>query len=208
MFVVLALFAANIVQAEAEPTSKCLTQVALSKKSAAEAQLAKDIASYLDNPKAQDAIKAYRDALIVAWEAMTDPYCGYGSYGTASSVKSYGKSTERARLAFLASVKTLKKSAVAVKAESKPAAKASPTAAAKIMSGLRRGQKSAAVLQLQKRLAAHYKLSENGLVTGFFGPVTERLVIKFQLEKKIVATGKSPGAGLVGPKTSTALNAL
>ncbi len=176
--------------------------------------MVKDISTYAGNPKAEKAIAAYREAMTTAWDAMLEPYCGFGKYGTASAVKSYGKSVDRARLAFLESVKQLTKFKVAVTVSDEPDAQkivppiASLKSAIKVKAGLRRGMKDDAVLHLQQVLAAHFKLSEEGLATGFFGPKTEGLVRRFQLEKKIIADADSPGAGLVGPKTTAALNSL
>jgi len=209
-----ALLTAGSVQAEDLPASKCLTAAAKTRKATAEALMVKDISTYAGNPKAEKAIAAYREAMTTAWDAMLEPYCGFGKYGTASAVKSYGKSVDRARLAFLESVKQLTKFKVAVTVSDEPDAQkivppiASLKSAIKVKAGLRRGMKDDAVLHLQQVLAAHFKLSEEGLATGFFGPKTEGLVRRFQLEKKIIADADSPGAGLVGPKTTAALNSL
>ncbi len=75
--------------------------------------------------------------------------------------------------------------------------------------GLHRGIRSDEVLTLQKFLLAHFGVkatSDNA--TGYFGPLTESYVLKFQIEQHVVAGANSPGAGLVGPKTSAALNAI
>ncbi len=214
--ILLALVIAVGAQAEALPVSKCLTATAKARKVTAEALMAKDIKAYEGSAKAEKAIGAYREAMEIAWEAMEEPYCGFGNYGTASAVKSYGKSVDRARLAFLEKVKALSRLKVAIKSDAvtavpkvaAPAAIKSKAGLMKINAGLHRGMKADAVLHLQQVLAAHFKLSEDGLATGFFGPKTEGLVRRFQLEKKIISDEDSPGAGLVGPRTTAALNAL
>lgn len=215
--ILLALMIAVGAQAEALPVSKCLTATAKARKVTAEALMAKDIKAYEGNAKAEKAIGAYREAMEIAWEAMEEPYCGFGPYGTASAVKSYGKSVDRARLAFLENVRALSRLKVAIKSSDTEVV-STPTAVrtvkpklgltVRVNAGLRRGMKADAVLHLQQVLAAHFKLSEDGLATGFFGPKTEGLVRRFQLEKKVIDSDDAPGAGLVGPKTSAALNAL
>lgn len=57
-----------------------------------------------------EAIKAYSDKLDLIWEAMTEPYCGYGSMGITAAKKSYNKSVSRARSQFLAETKKVKAS--------------------------------------------------------------------------------------------------
>jgi len=48
------------------------------------------------------------------------------------------------------------------------------------------------------------------LVTGFFGPATERAVQRFQKKHGLVSSGSpaTTGYGAVGPKTRTKLNSL
>ena len=47
-----------------------------------------------------------------------------------------------------------------------------------------------------------------GLVTGYFGNLTRKAVIRFQLKEKIVSSETSPGAGLVGIKTRAKVNEI
>jgi len=47
-----------------------------------------------------------------------------------------------------------------------------------------------------------------GLVTGYFGPLTKGAVIKFQVKYGIISTTSSPAAGLVGPKTRAKINGI
>ncbi|MDD2785889.1 MAG: hypothetical protein PHS79_03280 [Patescibacteria group bacterium] len=228
-FIALSLCLALPVIAADAPTSKCVTATTKSQHATFVARMEKDVAPYAGNEKAQTTIKNYRDKLATAWAAMEDQYCGYGSYGAASSIKSYTKSIDRARAEFLTDTKNIAKVAATAQAavvkkdessdvEQKPAVKtnavaaiatSAPGARAKIVKGLIRGMRSAYVTELQKLLAEHFDLpQDDSHVTGFFGPLTQSLVLKFQLEKKIVQSGKTPGAGQVGPKTAEALNNL
>jgi peptidoglycan hydrolase-like protein with peptidoglycan-binding domain len=61
---------------------------------------------------------------------------------------------------------------------------------------------------MQRRLAKHYGLDESSLATGYFGPQTRQMVIKFQLEKGLIDSETDEVAGLVGPRTAKALNRL
>lgn len=75
--------------------------------------------------------------------------------------------------------------------------------------GLYRGMRSSDVTLVQKRLVAHYKIPANATnVTGYFGPKTESLVKRFQLENKLISSANARDAGYIGPKTAAALNRL
>lgn len=69
------------------------------------------------------------------------------------------------------------------------------------------GSKHAEVKKLQEFLKAlgYY---ENELMTDYFGTETKKAVAKFQLEQGIVKSLTSSEAGIVGPKTVKALNAV
>lgn len=73
------------------------------------------------------------------------------------------------------------------------------TACPVLTTTLQRGMKDATtngqVTELQKFLAAYYGLSEQDTVTGYFGVVTQRTVVRFQTEQ-----GLSP-VGIVGVQT-------
>ena len=45
-----------------------------------------------------------------------------------------------------------------------------------------------------------------GLVTGYFGSMTKRAVVRFQLEYGVIESEQSIGAGYVGPRTMAAIN--
>ncbi len=63
------------------------------------------------------AYKTYLDGLAMAWDAMNEPYCGFGAFGTKAANKSYTKSVTRTRARFLTAVKaaTAKPAVVAKK---------------------------------------------------------------------------------------------
>lgn len=220
------------------PSSRCITATTKASHTTAVATMEKDIAAYSAQPLAAAAVQAYKDGLDTAWAAMEEPYCGYGSYGAASAVKSYSKSVVRARSAFLEAVKNMAKAKTATAAIATnpvpvqptpapapvpaPAAVAvaptaiaapaptppKPAAALKIVRGLSRGMRSSAVTDLQNFLVKHFALKDGALpVTGYFGPMTEQYVVKYQVEQKIIPAPGAPGSGLIGPKTVQQMNA-
>ncbi len=69
------------------------------------------------------------------------------------------------------------------------------------------GSKNDDVENLQKFLSGDAELYPEGLVTGFFGPLTEKAIQRFQ-EKHSIATEGSDGYGEVGPITRAKLNTL
>lgn len=66
------------------------------------------------------------------------------------------------------------------------------------------------VKQLQEFLAKDKNLYPEGLITGFFGPLTEAAVKKLQIQHEIISGGTpdTTGYGYIGPKTLTRLNEL
>ena len=221
-FLGISLFSINAAFAETPPTTKCVTAATTATHASYSARMEKDIAPYAQTSGAAAAIQKYRDSMTVAWNAMNEPYCGYGDYGTASAIKSYGKSVVRAQAAFATAVKGLSKGKVVVQAivettvKTTSATHAAPVvvappkvSSASISSGLTIGMRSSAVTVLQNKLAAYFHLAADAsTVTGYFGPKTEGLVEKFQIEKKIISSAQSYGAGCVGPKTAAALSSL
>ena len=69
------------------------------------------------------------------------------------------------------------------------------------------GLRHADVSKLQEALKTDSSVYPEGLVTGYFGPVTLRAVQKFQ-EKYGLANSGDAGYGNVGPKTRAKLNGL
>ncbi len=63
------------------------------------------------------------------------------------------------------------------------------------------------VKALQQFLAQDKTLYPEGLITGYFGPITERAIWRFQ-EKYSIAKKGDEGYGIVGPKTRAKLNSL
>ncbi|MEI7512266.1 MAG: peptidoglycan-binding domain-containing protein [Candidatus Uhrbacteria bacterium] len=222
MFMVFGVLPLAASAATVVPVTKCVTAATRASRAGYQVRLEKDITPYLQNAKAASAIKKYRDNLDIAWEAMEEPYCGFGSYGPKSAIHSYSKNVERERGTFVAAVKSLSKGAVvAATATSTPVVPpVAPVVVKKIErvvpvvvapkvsipSGLRRGMRSEGVKALQKYLASHYKVSADDLVTGYFGPTTEKYLVKFQIEKEIITNASTSGAGLFGPKTARVLN--
>lgn len=72
---------------------------------------------------------------------------------------------------------------------------------------LRLGDKGADVTRLQQLLSEDPSIYPEGLTTGYFGPLTQKAVQRFQKEYGIVSSGDptTTGYGLVGPKTRVKL---
>ena len=86
----------------------------------------------------------------------------------------------------------------------------SPVAKSVFKIYLRRGSRGAEVSALQEFLKKDPVIYPEELVTGFFGPATERAVQRFQKKHGLVSSGSpaTTGYGAVGPKTRTKLNSL
>lgn len=72
---------------------------------------------------------------------------------------------------------------------------------------LRKGNASADVKKLQQALAIWPEIYPEGMITSYFGNLTEKAVRRFQCKYKIVCKGSpsTTGYGLVGPKTRVKL---
>lgn len=83
-------------------------------------------------------------------------------------------------------------------------------AQAQITTSLDLGSTGAQVTELQTYLSTNASYYPSGLVTGYFGPLTEGGVQKFQVAQSIVTSGTpaSTGYGRVGPTTMARINAL
>jgi len=75
---------------------------------------------------------------------------------------------------------------------------------------LRKGMIGEDVSQLQKFFKQFPDIYPEGLVTGFFGPLTEAAVQRFQEKQEIVSSGspETTGFGQIGPRTISKLNEL
>lgn len=83
-------------------------------------------------------------------------------------------------------------------------------ASAAITSQLDLGDRGAEVTELQTYLATNATIYPSGLVTGYFGPLTQAGVERFQTAQGIVTSGTpaSTGYGRVGPTTMARINSL
>lgn len=84
------------------------------------------------------------------------------------------------------------------------------SASAMITSQLDFGDRGGEVTELQTYLATNASIYPSGLVTGWFGPLTQAGVERFQTAQGIVSSG-SPGTtgyGRVGPLTMSRINSL
>lgn len=83
-------------------------------------------------------------------------------------------------------------------------------AALNLTTSLSRGSRGAQVTALQEALKTDASLYPEGLVTGFYGALTEKAVQRFQAKQGIVSSGTpaSTGYGRVGPKTRASLNSV
>jgi hypothetical protein len=95
--------AASAATTSAPGATKCLTAEIKKMHAKAIAQMEKDIVS-LKTPNA-DAISVYQSKLEIIWEAMHQPYCGYGSRGVSAVKHSFNKSVNKTRAEFLAAAK-------------------------------------------------------------------------------------------------------
>ncbi len=77
----------------------------------------------------------------------------------------------------------------------------------KITMRLIEGSDNAQVSDLQEFLAKYPDIYPEGIVSGYFGPLTKKAVEKFQ-EKYGIAKAGEPGYGQVGPLTSAQINNL
>ena len=108
-------------------------------------------------------------------------------------------------LQLLDQIKTLQKEIRELKSEPtkiKPEIKFTKT--------LHRGESGDEVTELQEFLKEFPDIYPEGLVTGYFGPLTETAVQKLQEKHNIVSGGTSAttGYGQVGPKTRAQINSL
>ena len=95
------------------PTSKCVTE--RSKKShlanleRAEKEGVQFGVSSTTKGDMADAYRTYLEGLDIIWEAMEEPYCGFGAFGVKAAYHSYDKSIIRLHDRFFVALKKLKK---------------------------------------------------------------------------------------------------
>lgn len=84
------------------------------------------------------------------------------------------------------------------------------TASAAITSSLDFGSRGSDVTELQTYLATNASIYPSGLITGYFGALTQAAVQRFQAAQGIVSNGtpQTTGYGRVGPMTMARLNSL
>ena len=84
------------------------------------------------------------------------------------------------------------------------------SADALITSSLSTGSSGSQVTELQTYLATNASIYPSGLITGYFGVLTEAAVQRFQAREGIVSSGTAAttGYGRVGPQTRARLNTL
>ena len=84
------------------------------------------------------------------------------------------------------------------------------TASAAIVNQLELGSTGSDVTELQTFLARTASIYPEGLITGYFGQLTEAAVKRFQVAYGIVSSGSpsTTGYGRVGPTTIARINAL
>jgi len=84
---------------------------------------------------------------------------------------------------------------------------ASPDLTRALFRGLNDSVTKGEVSQLQRFLSQFPQIYPAGLITGFFGPLTEQSVKQFQAQYGVVSSGspETTGYGVVGPKTRVAI---
>lgn len=90
-------------------TTRCVTPAtkALRAKDVKQAVKDEETFNIKGDEELEKIYKKYLDGLDISWEAMLEPYCGYGSHGVAAAQKSYVKTVTRVRANFLAQVKKI-----------------------------------------------------------------------------------------------------
>ena len=79
----------------------------------------------------------------------------------------------------------------------------SPSSLPIFLRSLSLGSRGDDVRELQKYLAQDKAIYPDGLITGYFGPLTQQAIQKFQKKYEIVSSGtpETTGYGIIGPKT-------
>ena len=90
-------------------STRCVTSATKALRAKDVSQAIKDEETYniKGDEELEKAYKKYLDGLDLSWEAMLEPYCGFGSHGVAAAQKSYVKTVSRVRATFMAQVKKI-----------------------------------------------------------------------------------------------------
>ncbi len=87
--------------------SRCVTKemIALHVKNEERAKKEAESFEVDEDSDLEDNYQLYLMKLDIAWDAMQQPYCGFGAFGMSAARKSYDKTIERARTEFLTAAK-------------------------------------------------------------------------------------------------------
>ena len=90
-------------------STRCVTAAtkALRAKDVKQAMKDEEAFSVKGDEELEKIYKKYLDGLDLSWDAMLEPYCGFGSHGVVAAQKSYVKTVTRVRANFLAQVKKI-----------------------------------------------------------------------------------------------------
>jgi hypothetical protein len=89
----------------ANPTSRCTTASMKALHASKLALAKKDGESVTLTGGVDTAFRTYMNGLDTLWNAMEEPYCGYGAFGLTAARSSYEKTADRLRAAFLKEAK-------------------------------------------------------------------------------------------------------
>ena len=112
--------------------------------------------------------------------------------------------------ALLSQIQTLQTELQTLKTEEATETPQASVSSSSFTTTLGKGSEGANVTRLQQYLASDPTLYPEGLITGYFGSLTEAAVKRFQTKHNIVSSGTplTTGYGHVGPATRAKLNAL
>ncbi|MBI3046037.1 MAG: Ig-like domain-containing protein [Candidatus Harrisonbacteria bacterium] len=126
---------------------------------------------------------------------------GGGGGGGGGGFASYNYGTSPTPIASLAQAPVAVPKAPSVAQPSPVVQAVSPVFNQDLQSGARNDD----VKRVQQLLASDKEVYPEGLATGFYGSLTQKAVLKFQLKHGVVKSGDEPGAGRLGPKTRAKL---
>jgi hypothetical protein len=92
-------------------SSKCVTKKSIASHATNLQRAEKDGLTFNVNSTTEgelgDAYRKYLDGLDLIWDAMNEPYCGFGAFGVTAAYRSYDKSVNHTRDRFLTAAKKL-----------------------------------------------------------------------------------------------------